>query len=70
MKRRLPPTDSELLDWMETEVISIGSHSLGWQILLCGPAGEPASEEAELFEGDDIRTVLKAAKAKQERLRA
>lgn len=60
--------DTEILDWAETEVISIGAHPHGWEILYAGADGEPATEDGVLFEADGLREALALAWEAQKKL--
>jgi len=60
--------DTQLLDWAETEVISISAHPLGWEVLYAGADGEPAVEDAKLFEVETIREALATAWEEQKAL--
>lgn len=60
--------DSELLDWADTELISTSAHPLGWEVLYAGADGEPATEDAKLFEVDTIREAIAAAWEDQKKL--
>ncbi len=58
--------DTELLDWAETEVISIAAHPFGWEIMWAGEDNEPAQSDPVLFRTESIREALAQAKARQE----
>lgn len=57
--------DTELLDWQETEVISITAHPLGWEILWAGEDNEPATKDPVLFKTESMREALAMAKERQ-----
>lgn len=57
--------DSELLDWMETDVIAITTHPLGWEILWTDDLNEQAHPDPVLIEGKSFREVLAIAKERQ-----
>lgn len=60
--------DTQILDWAETEVISIGAHPYGWEILYAGADGEPATEDGVLFKAEGLREALALAWEAQKRL--
>lgn len=66
IRDRVTLKDTELLDWQETEVISITAHPLGWEIWYAAEDNEPATEEPVLFETECLREALAQAKARQE----
>lgn len=70
IRDRVAVKDTELLDWAETDVISIGSHPSGWEIWWAGPDNEPATPDAVLFKTLSIRDALAQAKARQSRQEA
>lgn len=55
-------SDTEIVDWLESEVISVGTHPLGWQFMLEGPDGEPMDEEEPLIYVEDFREACRKAK--------
>jgi hypothetical protein len=55
-------TDGQLMDWIEAKVIAVSAHPMGWEFRLAGVDGEPLTQDAKLFEGDDFRDVCRAAK--------
>jgi len=57
--------DTELLDWQETEVISITAHPLGWEILWAGEDNEPATKDPVLFKTQSMREALAQAMERQ-----
>lgn len=60
-------SDSELMDWLETDVIAMSCHPVGWEFLVEGADGEPTTGDAFLVKGQDLREVLVKVKAEQER---
>lgn len=57
--------DTELLDWQETEVISITAHPLGWEIIWAGEDNEPATKDPVLFQTESMREALAQAMERQ-----
>lgn len=57
--------DTELLDWQETEVISITAHPLGWELLWAGEDNEPATKDPVLFKTESMREALAQAMERQ-----
>ena len=47
----------EAFDWVESDVIAISCHPLGWEFLVEGEDGEPTTTDAFLVHGDDLLTV-------------
>ena len=48
---------SAAFDWIESDVIALCSHPLGWEFLVEGEDGEPTTADAFLVHGDDLLTV-------------
>lgn len=47
----------EAVAWIESDVIAISCHPLGWEFLVEGEDGEPTTTDAFLVHGDDLLTV-------------
>lgn len=60
----------ELVDWVETDVITQTQHPYGWEIWFTGADDEPATPEAVLYRTDSLREAWAMAKADQERVLA
>lgn len=57
----------EAFDWIESDVIAISCHPLGWEFLVEGEDGEPTTDDAFLVHGDDLLTVCCEAREIQAR---
>ncbi len=64
LRRQACEKSQEALDWMEANVIAMTAHPKGWELLIAGPDGEPATDDAELFEGNSILESVARARAK------
>jgi hypothetical protein len=53
--------------WIESDVIAISCHPLGWEFLVEGEDGEPTTDDAFLVHGDDLLTVCWEAREIQAR---
>lgn len=60
----------ELVDWVETDVITKSQHAMGLEIWFTGADDEPATPEAVLYRTDSLREAWALAKADQERVLA
>lgn len=58
--------DTELLDWVETEVIALNQHPKGWEIWYRAEDNEPATPDPVFYETRSFREACARAKADQE----
>ena len=60
----------ELVDWVETDVITCTQHPMGWEIWFRDEDDEPATLEPRLYRTDSLREAWAMAKADQEKVMA
>lgn len=70
LRDQVAAKDTELIDWVETDVIACNQHPLGWEIWYTGADKEPATPEAVLFQTECIREAWAMAREQQGQLLA
>lgn len=65
MSKRM--TDGEIVDFLESEVVSMKAHPMGWQFVLDDGGGDAGARvESVLVEGDDFREAVEELAARQQ----